>query len=150
MKTQPMDDWAKEAAYRLRAAEQARKQSEQDSEEDLRTLKFHAPRLWIKLKESIGANCQALTVEMGLPVLETSPSPPSGLRIKRLEPPAVLAVDFNEDPYRVSYSCGGGRGEYRISVDANGSASFRDAYHRWFTVDEVSRNLLDLLLQAPF
>jgi len=145
-----MSDWAKEAAQRLRAAEQARRQSDQDSEEDLRILRFHAPRLWIKLKESIGANCQALTVETGLPVVETSLSPPSGLRVKRLVPPAVLTVDFNEDPYRVSYSCGGGRGEYRISADANGSASFRDAYHQRFTVQEVSRKLLDLLLQAPF
>jgi hypothetical protein len=145
-----MNDWAKEAARRLRAAEQVRKQREQDSEEDLRILKFHTPRLWIKLKDSIPSNCQSLAVETGRPVIETSRSPRSGLRVKRLVPPAVLAVDFAEDPYRVSYSCGGGRGEYRISVDANGSASFRDAYHRWFTVEEVSRNLLDLLLQAPF
>lgn len=145
-----MNDWAKEAAQRLRAVEQTREQSGQDSEEDLHILKFHAPRLWIKLRDSIGSNCQALTVEMGRPVIETSLSPPSGLRVKRLVPPAVLTVDFNEDPYRVSYSCGSGRGEYRISIDGSGSASFRDAYHRWFAVEEVSRNLLDLLLQAPF
>jgi hypothetical protein len=145
-----MDDWAKEAAQRLRAAVQASKQSQQDSEEDLRILKFHAPRLWIKLKESIGSHCQSLNTEMGTPVIELSLSPPSGIRVKRIAPPATLTVDFNEGPYRVSYSCGAGRGEYRIGADPNGNASFRDPYHRQFTVEEVARKLLDLLLQAPF
>jgi hypothetical protein len=125
-------------------------ESEQDSEEDLHILKLHAPRLWIKLKESIGSDCQSLTVEMGRPVVEVSLVPPAGIKVKRIAPPAALTIDFNEGPYRVSYSCGGGRGEYRIGVDPSGHASFRDAYQRWFTVEETARKLLDLMLQAPF
>jgi hypothetical protein len=145
-----MNDWAKEAAERLRAAEQASRHSEQDSEEDLRILKLHAPRLWIKLKDSIASNCQSLAVEMGRPVIEASPPLPSGIRVKRLVPPAVLTANFTQDPYRVSYSCGRGCGEYRMGVDADGNASFCDAYNRWFTAEAVATNLLDLLLQSPF
>jgi len=145
-----MNDWAKEAAQRLRAAEQARMESQQGPEEELRKLKSCAPRLWVSLSDSIESRCQSLAVEMGTPVLETSLSPPSGIIVKKLAPPAALTVNFIRDPYRVSYSCGRGRGEYRIRVDADGNASFCDAYNRWFTVEAVATNLLDLLLRSPF
>jgi hypothetical protein len=87
---------------------------------------------------------------MGRAVVEFRLSPPSGLRVKRIAPPAILTVDFKEGSYRVSYSCGGRRDEYQIDVDNNGKASFRDAYHRWLAVDEVAGRLLDLLRESRF
>jgi hypothetical protein len=145
-----MSDWAKRNATRLIALGSQREQTDARSEQEKSILKLKAPRLWQDLRDRLKANCEALNAETATSTLEFQLLPVSGAKIRRINRPAVLTVEFEQDSLRVRYSCGVGTGEYQVNVDTSGSVFFADAYHRRFTAEELGEKMLDSLLESPF
>ena len=72
--------------------------------------KLKAPRLRQDLRDRLKANCKALNAETAKSTLEFQLTPVSGAKIRRIDRPAVLTVEFNQDSLRIKYSCGMGVG----------------------------------------
>jgi hypothetical protein len=145
-----MSDWAKKTAERLVAVETENQEHIVRSEDEKSILKFKAPRLWQGLRDWLKANCERLNAETGRKILEFELWPTSEARIRRIDRPAQLFVEFDQDAHRVRYSCGSGRAELHFDVNLDGSVVFADPYHRQFTVEHVGEMILNSLLTSPF
>jgi len=120
------------------------------SEEEQRIFRIHAPRFWQALRDWLGQRCQALNAEKQRNLLEFELSPPSGAKIRRIDPAATLQVQFDEGTYRIRYSCGAGRGEYLFELNTDKTLFLRDPYYRSLTPEQVGEKMLNLLLGSPF
>jgi hypothetical protein len=145
-----MNAWAKRTAERIVSVEREKADRFQRSEEERSLLLHHAPRRWEELREWLKKSCQELDDETGTKILEFEVWPVSQARIRRIQRPALLQIEFDQEANRVRYACGAGKGEYQFGVNVDRTVVFEDAYHRQFAVESVGKRLLDLLLESQF
>ena len=145
-----MSTWAKKTAERIITLEGERAEGIVRSEEEKRLLLHHAPRRWQELREWLRTSCDTLNDETGRKILEFEVWPVSQGKIRRIEHPALLQIEFGQEACRVWYSCGAGKGEYQYGVNVDRAVVFQDAYHRELSVEKVGETLLNLLLESQF
>lgn len=145
-----MSAWEKKTAERIVSLQREKADTMERSDDERALLLHHAPRRWQELREWLKESCEKLNEERGRRTLEFEVWPVSEARIRRIDRPALLQVEFDQGAYRVRYSCGAGKGEYQFGVNVDRTVVFADAYHRQFTVESVGETLLDLLLTSQF
>jgi hypothetical protein len=145
-----MNAWAKKTAERVVSVERETADAIERSDEERTLLLHRVPRCWQELREWLKSACQELNKEAGRRILEFEVWPVSGVRIRSVDRPALLQLEFDEEALRVRYSCGAGKGEYRFGANLDRTVVFEDAYHRQFTVESVGERLLDLLRVSQF
>jgi hypothetical protein len=145
-----MDAWPKRTAERIISVERETSDTIERSDEERSLLLHRVPRHWQELREWLKYASAELNNEAGRRILEFELWPVSGVRIRRVDRPALLQLEFDQEALRVRYSCGAGKGEYLFGVNLDRAVVFEDAYHRQFTVQSVGERLLDLLLASQF
>jgi len=145
-----MGTWAKEAAerYKLEAAAKL-VESERFVTED-RLRHSLAPEIWEELRLWLKAECTDYNSEIGKGILAFEVWPSTKVVIRRTDKPATLKVDFDKDAQRVRYSCGAGQGEFLFKVNPDMTVILPTAYDVPYSVEEVGKLLLDLLMKSPF
>jgi hypothetical protein len=152
------EDWAVMAARK--ALEQDRvRQLNLENNSRQSTIKDHeGPAIFGKLEQWISNQATEFNKILGREELTVAVTAQKSLTVNQLD--RVIRVNLpNRGPLTITYSvamhsitweCGAGKGELRLTIGEGGSVNFETPYHQTKSVEEMGAEMLDKLQESPF
>jgi hypothetical protein len=140
-----MISWAEDAASEFLAEQTAANNRNARFVIEDRLRRHIAPRIWKALRDVLERECFEFNEIVKKKVLLFEIQPQSGCVIRNLVLRKTLNLEYDPEAHRIYFECGNDHGEYLFLVNADSTVELATINHIPRTVEEICRELLNML-----
>jgi len=152
------NDWAQRAAKKAAEQDRTRHLNLEHNDREAKIKDHEGPALFRKLEQWIKEQAAEFNKirqkeEMAVTTATRQSTTVNDLDILiRVNLPnrGPLTIAYAPAVHSIQWECGSGKGELRLVVAQDGSASFETPYHQANTVEEMGTEMLDHLMASQF